>query len=138
MSSKRAEEARPAVLVYCALAADDLDGARELDAGMEEEGIPARLVRVPDGSAVSLAYAAAQASNLDVGVGIDSSGNISVHHAKMPRDEAALNGPPSTARVMGHNAARLVSGTPFKLDMLSPATEEAHHDRPGSDHPVVR
>ena len=124
MSSKRAEQARPAVLVYCALAADDLDCARKLDAGMEEEGIPARLVTVPDGSAVSLAYAAAQASNLDVGVGIDSRGNISVHHAKMPRDEAALNGPSSTARVMGHNAARLVSGTPFKLDILTPGTGE--------------
>lgn len=128
MSSKRAEEARPAVLVYCALAADDLDGARELDAGMEEEGIPARLVPVPDGLAVSLAYAAAQASTLDVGVGIDSRGNISVHHAKMPRDEAALSGPPSTARVLGHNAARMVSGKPFKLDGLSPAMEEGHHD----------
>lgn len=95
---------------------------------MEEEGVPARIVTVPDGPAVSLAYAAAQASNLDVGVGIDSSGNISVHHAKMPHDEAALNGSPSTARVMGHNAARLVSGTPFKLEILNTATEEAHHD----------
>ena len=127
-SSKRAAEARPAVLVYCALAADDLDGARQLDAGMEEEGVPARIVTVPDGPAVALAHAAAQASNLDVGVGIDSMGNISVHHAKMPRDRAALNGSPGTARVMGHNAARLVRGTPFKLEVLDPATEESRPD----------
>lgn len=127
-SSKRAEQARPAVLVYCALAADDLGSARDLDAGMEEEGVPARLVTVPDGPAASLGYAAAQESNLDVGVGIDSRGNISVHHAKMAQDEAALNGPPSTARVMGHNAARLVSGTPFKLQNADTATNEVHGD----------
>ena len=135
-SSKRAEEARPAVLVYCALAADDLGAARELDAGMEEEGVPARIVTVPDGPAVSLAYAAAQASNLDVGVGIDSSGIISVHHAKMPPNKAALNGSRGTARVMGHNAARLVRGTPFKLEVSHAGTEEAHHDRPRGENPV--
>ena len=135
-SSKRAEEARPAVLVYCALAADDLGAARELDAGMEEEGVPARIVTVLDGPAVSLAYAAAQASNLDVGVGIDSSGNISVHHAKMPHNAAALNGSRGTARVMGHNAARLVRGTPFKLGISHTGTEGAHHDRPRGENPV--
>ena len=114
-SSRRAEQARPAVLVYCALAPDDL-GGRELDAGMEEEGVPRRLVTVPDAPAVTLAHAAAQASNLDVGVGMDSAGNISVHHAKLPPGKPALNGSRRSARLLGHNAARLVSGKPFKLD----------------------
>ena len=114
-SSKRAEESRPAVLVYCALAPDD-PGRRELDAGMEEEGVPRRIVVAPDAPAVSLAHDAAQASNLDVGVGMDRAGNISVHHAKLPPEKPALSGSRRTARLLGHNAARLVSGKPFKLD----------------------
>ncbi|GII42042.1 glycerol dehydratase reactivase beta/small subunit family protein [Planotetraspora phitsanulokensis] len=66
------------------------------------------------GGAVELAFAAAQASHLDVGVGVDATGNVCVHHAKLPPDAPALSGTASDARVMGHNAARLVVGVPFK------------------------
>jgi hypothetical protein len=107
------------VLVYCAPAHDPA-GRRELYAGMEEECVPSRTVEVEDAPAVSLAHAAAQASTLNVGVGIDSAGNICVHHAKLPPEEPALTGSPPTARLLGHNAARLVSGKPLKLDQHLP------------------
>ena len=67
-----------------------------------------------DGGARELAFAAAQASNLDVGVGVDATGYICVHHAKLSPDAPAVAGPASSARTMGHNAARLVVGIPFK------------------------
>ncbi|GAA4574826.1 glycerol dehydratase reactivase beta/small subunit family protein [Planotetraspora kaengkrachanensis] len=88
---------------------------RELGAGMEEEGVPFRVEDVAaDGSAVELAFAAAQVSHLDVGVGVDALGNVCVHHSKLPPGAPALTGTASGARVMGHNAARLVVGIPFK------------------------
>lgn len=124
--SQRAESARPAVVVFCALDPGDWAAARELDAGMEEEGIPARIVAVPDAPTVELAHAAAQASNLDVGIGVDREGNISVHHAKLPPETAALNGTGSAARLMGHNAARLVNGTPFKFDLPAADGKDSH------------
>jgi hypothetical protein len=87
---------------------------REIGAGMEEEGVPYRTETVSEGRACELAFAAALASSLDVGVGVDGEGNICVHHAKLPPDAPALAGPASSGRVMGHNAARLVTGIPFK------------------------
>jgi hypothetical protein len=87
---------------------------REIGAGMEEEGVPYRTETASEGRACELAFAAALASPLDVGVGVDGEGNICVHHAKLPPDAPALAGPASSGRVMGHNAARLVTGIPFK------------------------
>jgi hypothetical protein len=114
---------RPAVVVWCAPALRNRRCVRELTAGMEEEGVP---YRVEDGGggdvvephavlgAVELAFAAAQASGLDVGVGVDAEGNVCVHHARLPPAMPALTGPASQARTIGHNAARLVVGVPFK------------------------
>ncbi|HYZ57909.1 MAG TPA: glycerol dehydratase reactivase beta/small subunit family protein [Streptosporangiaceae bacterium] len=86
---------------------------RQIGAGLEEEGVPFR-VEEGGGSAAELAYAAAQASDLDVGIGIGAAGDVCVHQSKLPRGSPALSGPPETARTMGHNAARLVKGIPFK------------------------
>ncbi|GAA1013403.1 hypothetical protein Aple_054090 [Acrocarpospora pleiomorpha] len=91
---------------------------REIGAGLEEEGVPFRAEPVERGqdhaTARELAYAAALASHLGVGVGVDAAGNTCVHHAKLPPDVPVMAGPPSTARRMGHNAARLVVGIAFK------------------------
>ncbi|MER5646414.1 glycerol dehydratase reactivase beta/small subunit family protein [Streptosporangium sp. NPDC002524] len=166
------ERNRPAVVVFCHPAPGNRQHLREIEAGMEEEGVPYRVedgradvgdgrvhvedgrvgaedgrvrvehgrvgvgdgrVRAEDGrvgaedghvgsgaggeaggEARELAFAAAQASSLDVGVGVDAAGNICVHHAKLPPDAPAVAGTASDARVMGHNAARLVVGVPFK------------------------
>ncbi|GAA1313039.1 hypothetical protein Psi02_68780 [Planotetraspora silvatica] len=103
---------RPAVVVLCRTG--NRRCLRELGAGMEEEGVPFRTGDGTGGSAVELAFAAAQASDLDVGVGMDAAGNVCVHHAKLPPDMPALTGRAADARTMGHNAARLVVGIPFK------------------------
>ncbi|GII29984.1 glycerol dehydratase reactivase beta/small subunit family protein [Planotetraspora mira] len=103
---------RPAVVVLCR--PGNLHCLRELGAGMEEEGVPFRTEDATGGSAVELAFAAAQASNLDVGVGVDDAGSVCVHHAKLPPDMPALAGRAADARTLGHNAARLVVGIPFK------------------------
>lgn len=104
-------------------------GVRELLAGLEEEGVPVRLADPADASAdaggatcgdgasataVELAHAAARASPLDVGVGIDSEGRVCVHHAKRPADRPVVTTNAARARWCGHNAARLVIGLPLK------------------------
>jgi propanediol dehydratase-reactivating factor small subunit len=154
--SDRAGRNRPVVVLFHHPDLGNRHCLREINAGMEEEGVPCRIESVPhraenesyrtkdesyrtkdgayraedgpyraedgwwpagnaaDGGARELAFAAAQASNLDVGIGVDAAGYICVHHAKLPPDAPAVAGPPSSARTMGHNAARLVVGIPFK------------------------
>jgi hypothetical protein len=140
--SDRAGRNRPAVVLLHHPDLGNRHCLREITAGMEEEGVPCRIESVSrpaenesyraeggpyraenglcptgnaaDGGARGLAFAAAQASNLDVGIGVDAAGYICVHHAKLPPDAPAVAGPPSSARTMGHNAARLVVGIPFK------------------------
>ena len=119
VSDRRAERARrtrPAVVVLHQVCPDSRCCLRELTAGMEEEGVPFRVEKAAAeaGGAAELAYAAAHASTLDVGIGVDAVGHICVHHAKLPPDAPALTGPPRHARSLGHNAARLVTGIPFK------------------------
>lgn len=117
----RAEQARPAVVVYCADSVQSTTCVRQIDAGLEEEGIPSRIEYVQDANATELAFAAANASNLDVGVGVDVTGRICIHHAKLPADRPALVGYEAAARDLGHNAARLVSRIPFKIDAVTTA-----------------
>jgi hypothetical protein len=112
--SDRAGRNRPAVVLLHHPDLGDRRCLREINAGMEEEGVPCRIENAAGGGARELAFAAAQASNLDVGIGVDAAGYICVHHAKLPPDAPAAAGPPSSARTMGHNAARLVVGIPFK------------------------
>jgi hypothetical protein len=119
VSDRRAERARrtrPAVVVLHQVCPDSRCCLRELTAGMEEEGVPFRVeeAAAEAGGAAELAHAAAHASTLDVGIGVDAAGHICVHHAKLPPDAPALTGPPRHARSLGHNAARLVTGIPFK------------------------
>ncbi|OLT44236.1 hypothetical protein BJF85_20315 [Saccharomonospora sp. CUA-673] len=109
--------------------------ARDVCAGLEEEGVPVVVEGAvvesavaeggrsgeeatgDGGNAVSLAFAAAQASSLGVGIGIATgvAGNaVCVHHAKRPAARPVLTADPTQARWCGHNAARLVVGLPFK------------------------
>jgi hypothetical protein len=106
---------RPAVVVLYRPDPGDQCRLRDITAGLEEEGVPFRVDASPAGSAAELAHFAAQASTLGVGVGMDAAGDICVHHAKLPPDSPALTGPAERARRLGHNAARLVTGVPFKL-----------------------
>ena len=113
----------PAIVVICPSQTPLL---REVLAGIEEEGVPysttALSVAVsPPQDAVVLAHHAAQRSPLDVGVGIDASGQVCVHHTKRPEADpielSRTNVELGDARRFGHNAARVVVGVP--LDLLS-------------------
>ncbi|MCK9902194.1 hypothetical protein CC117_24915 [Parafrankia colletiae] len=124
----RARRGRPTIVVRYDLDQSDPRLVREIHAGMEEEGVPFRTEPAHGdhshgdhrgnndhgGEAAALAYAAAQASALDVGVGVDAHGTVCVHHAKLPPAAPVLTGPASAARVLGHNAARIVVGLPLR------------------------
>jgi hypothetical protein len=91
---------------------------REVCAGAEEEGVPTRVE--PSGTpadAAVLAHAAALASPLEVGVGIDADGAVAVHHASLPPGTPALalpaGGDPPGWRRAGAVAARIVTGLPI-------------------------
>jgi hypothetical protein len=94
---------------------------REVCAGIEEEGVPTRVV-VPsgdsdtDGETVLLAHEAAQASRLDVGVALGVEAVV-VHHAKLPERSPAQVVPAEAGaggwRGAGRSAARIVKGLPY-------------------------
>ena len=94
---------------------------REVCAGIEEEGVPTRVV-VPSGDSdsdsetVLLAHEAAEESRLDVGVALGVEAVV-VHHAKLPERSPAhvVAAEAGTAgwRGAGRSAARIVKGLPY-------------------------
>ncbi|MDG4664035.1 glycerol dehydratase reactivase beta/small subunit family protein [Mycobacterium sp. 236(2023)] len=107
----------PAIQVRSAV---NSDIEREVLAGIEEEGVPCIVVRPRNAaSADDLAREAARRSSLDVGVGIDADGRISVAHEMLREPVPGLvsggAATPSFARRAGHNAARIVVGIPLRL-----------------------
>lgn len=93
------------------------DYLQEIMLGMEEEGIPWEFTET-SGKAIELAFSAAQNSNLEVGVGIDSE-NIVLHYKKLKPEEPLFQVPTyegaAVARNVGSNAARLVKKLPLKI-----------------------
>ncbi|MGW0161552.1 glycerol dehydratase reactivase beta/small subunit family protein [Mycobacterium sp. NPDC003323] len=89
---------------------------REVVAGIEEEGVPFTVESVTGQSATALAQRAAAQSSLQVGVGVDAAGEVSVCHAKLeqPVFELAGGSSPAQLRTLGHNAARIVAGLPLR------------------------
>jgi hypothetical protein len=112
---------KPAILV---LSCGSESIENEVLAGIEEEGVPS-VVERPGGvaDAQTLARLAAGRSSLSVGVGIDDRGGVCVQHDKLAEPLPELTSPaaenPSAARVLGHNAARIVVGIPLRTQ-LSP------------------
>lgn len=124
----------PAVLLHVAPGAEWYAAVplRELRAGLEEEGVPCRVVTAtadaPSAAATApavaapcaaaaLAHAAAKTSPVGVGLGLDA------RHACLHLPQLAPEAPlvsldlPHDAerlRALGHNAARLVKGAPLK------------------------
>lgn len=98
---------------------------REIQAGIEEEGVPCTVLPETEPDCIALAYKGAGSSQLGVAIGIGSSG-LCIHHHKLPADQplfvlqGAGNG--SEWRRFGYNAARLIKGIPFKNDEPLPAT----------------
>ncbi|OMC00155.1 pduH protein [Mycobacterium sp. NS-7484] len=94
---------------------------RQVLAGIEEEGVPYAVLPGADAvSAPELALRAAQRSPLQVGVGVTAVGEVSVRHAKLadplPELSSGSGIDATTARILGHNAARIVVGLPLKPD----------------------
>lgn len=110
---------KPAILV---LSRDAGLVENEVLAGIEEEGVPSVVERPSGGDdAQTLARLAAGRSSLSVGVGIDDRGRVCVQHDKLaePLSELSSSGTaePRLARILGHNAARIVVGIPLRCDL---------------------
>jgi Dehydratase medium subunit len=108
----------PAVVVHRHADAPP-EALREVAAGAEEDGVPTTVLVVQGpGDAAALAHAAARASRLEVGVGLDAAGAVAVHHAKLPPDAPPERVPPGAPREewrrAGRVAARIVTGLPLR------------------------
>lgn len=105
----------PAVHLHVATAESGA-ALRELRAGLEEEGVPCRL-RVVEGDAATIAWNAARASPVSVGLGLDAE-SACLHLPQLSPQSPLLRLPadhlPERLRALGHNAARLVKGAPLK------------------------
>ncbi|MGB3353888.1 MAG: glycerol dehydratase reactivase beta/small subunit family protein [Mycobacterium sp.] len=112
---------KPAILVLSCSAGPV---ENEVLAGIEEEGVPFVVERpTAGGDANALGRLAAGRSTLNVGVGIDDDGRVSVQHQKLARPPDGLStdepADPVAARTLGHNAARIVVGIPLRTSQLS-------------------
>lgn len=90
----------------------------ELFDGIEEEEIPVSLAQINDGDSIANAYQAALQSRLSVGLAYDDK-QVVLHFKKLAERAPLFTVPRGDAKAMralGTNAARLVKGTPFKLD----------------------
>lgn len=102
-----------------AAAACDRALCQEVLWGLEEEAVPGRVLPPERGDAGALARAAALASPLGLGIGLDVRGGCVLWHAGMPeRPLLHAAGPltPAQARLAGCAAARLAKRRPLPLD----------------------
>jgi propanediol dehydratase medium subunit len=90
---------------------------REVLAGIEEQGVEARVVRVRASSDLAyIAHTAARLSGSGIGIGILSRGTTMIHQRDLPRLSSLELFPqsplmePSTYRAVGSNAARYAKG----------------------------
>lgn len=89
---------------------------RQLTYGMEEEGIPWEEDTREGMDALALSWEAAQASRLEVGLGLDRQ-FVVLHYSKLQQDQPLYRVPARQAdqvRAIGANAARLVKKLPLK------------------------
>jgi len=93
--------------------------AKEVLAGLEEEGVPWEIKEAVVDDEVKLAYHCAQTSPLGVGVAIGKDGIVVIHLARLPQDKPLFylskdRGCRELWRIFGSNAARVAKGIPFK------------------------
>ncbi len=108
---------KPSIVICVA----DHDGCerkiREVQAGIEEEGVPYTRRPGENSDAVRLAWQGANVSGLGTGLGISPDG-VCIHYHKLAADAPLFTaddtGNPELWRQFGYNAARLVKGLPFK------------------------
>jgi hypothetical protein len=113
------EAAVPSIKLFVGSGVNSPENLRELLCGTEEEGVPCEVEAAGEGGAAALAYKAAEASVLGVGLGLDGAGMAAAHYNKLPSEKPLftlnyrLDG--DKLRVLAANAARLVKGMPFVL-----------------------
>jgi Dehydratase medium subunit len=95
-----------------ALISDAATGSA-LAEGFEEEGVPVTVIAA-EGGPEALARAAAQRAVLGIGIGGDDDRLVLILAGGPPRPY--LEGPATAARSLGHNAARIASRRPLRLD----------------------
>jgi hypothetical protein len=109
----------PSIKLFVGYGFNSPEILRELLYGAEEEGVPCEVESAGEDGAVALAYKAAEASVLDVGLGLDGAGMAVVHYSKLPADTPLfmLNYRLDRGKIrdLAANAARLVKGMPFVM-----------------------
>lgn len=109
---------RLAVYICYSSGLKDLNLVRQLAFGIEEEGLPHRIVEMPELAARQLAEEASRLSSLEVGIGVDEKGCLCLHQTKLPEGfylfETNATHQKLNIRNYGANGARLVKGMPFK------------------------
>lgn len=116
MAERRMSE-RPVVVILFSQGRFPEHVGQEIVWGLEEEGVPC-LIEVGEGDADELGLEAARRSSLEVGVGLDDTGRVTVYHRGLRRRNPVYASNvrlrPETARLAGVNAARLVKVLPLK------------------------
>ncbi len=111
------DQIKPCITIYVHRHPSSAQKVREVQAGMEEEGIPYSVVESDETDVIALSCKAASISKLGVGVGIGLDG-LSIQYDKLSAQEPLFflttPGTPADWRRFGYNAARLVKGIPFK------------------------
>jgi propanediol dehydratase large subunit len=119
---------------------------RDVLAGLEEEGAPARVIRVLHTSDVAfIAHTAARLSGSGIGIGIQSKGTTVIHQralAPLSNLELFSVAPlmtPEHYRAIGRNAARYARGDhpePVPLDHQGQGIESRYHTKAAILHQV--
>lgn len=109
----------PSVWLYHSSDLEDLTSFNEILWGIEEESIPCEvLCKKEKLTSEELSHMAANASKLSVGIGIDSTGKVTLTYNKLESDEPLftinINDGANSLRALGANAGRLVKGIAFK------------------------
>lgn len=109
---------KPAINIYYSSKIDkNHKKIRVLLNGIEEEGIPYKLISEDETDILTLSYEACNSSILGVGLGINNE-EIVLHYNKLhksqPLFKVKLTSDNSEIRVLGSNGARLVKKMPFK------------------------
>jgi hypothetical protein len=108
---------KPTIFVY--LCADAPTAAvNSITSGIEEEGIPYALVKIPNESVETASFRAADSSRLSVGIALGER-DAALHYSKLRKDAPLFCLRDDTfnahlLRNLGSNAARLVKGVAFK------------------------
>lgn len=113
------EQERPTVKIFFREGPRSAALLRQIGFGLEEEGIPYEAVAdSSEDEACGLAWNAARASQMEVGIGIDV-GTVALHYAKLDRErplfKTAAASDSEEIRVIGTNAGRLVKKLPLKI-----------------------